>query len=53
MVQKTDNEFPKVEYWHKNKKLPVISCVKYDEEERKSIFGDKAIPEPFSGFFDE
>jgi hypothetical protein len=53
MVQKTDIVYPHVDAWHKDRKMPVVSCVKYDEEERKTLFGDEAIPEPFSGFLDE
>lgn len=53
MTQKTGIASPEVEERHKSKKMPLVSCNKYDEEERKALFGEKAIPEPFSGFLDE
>jgi hypothetical protein len=38
---------------HKGKKMPVVGCDKYEEEERKALFGEEKIPEPFSGQIDE
>jgi hypothetical protein len=41
MVQKTDAESPgSMEKEVKAKKKPLISCDKYDEDERKALFGE-------------
>jgi len=30
-----------VEKKHKGNKMPLVSCEKYDEEERKTLFGEE------------
>lgn len=42
MVQKTDIESPDtMEKELKGRKKPLVSCDKYDEEERKALFGEE------------
>lgn len=42
-MQKSDieSQSPIEEKEHKGGKKPLISCDKYDEEERKSLFGER------------
>jgi hypothetical protein len=35
------------------KKMPLVSCNKYDEEERKTLIGEEQRFESFSGSMDE
>lgn len=42
MVQKTDIESPgPLEKEVKARKKPLVSCDKYDEEERKTLYGEE------------
>lgn len=42
MVQKTETESPgPMEKESKARKKPLISCDKYDEEERKALYGEE------------
>ena len=38
---------------HTGKKMPLVSCNKYDEEERNALFGEEKGSESFSGSMDE
>ncbi|MDD2614839.1 MAG: hypothetical protein PHH67_10990 [Methanosarcina sp.] len=45
MAQKANIESPDtMEKEHKMRKKPLISCDKYDEEERKALFGEEKEP---------
>ena len=49
-AQKTDIEsLDPVGKERKHKKVPLVSCEKYDKEERKALFGEEKNSESFSG----